>query len=138
MDRVHEIALMEVAYDAGVPDFQFAWGDNDPIEDLDDDEPNDTDNNEDDDTDGPEPLDGPEPQLLPETEPVDENPQEEGAHSAHNVGALDAQEEEAHGAEERHETELVDSMETEETQIPQHYNLRGNKIDYEQKDLPQM
>jgi hypothetical protein len=171
---------MEVAYDDNVPDFQFTWGEHDPIED--DDEPNDNDENDDDDTDGPEPPDEPEQQLLRETEPVDENPleegahgaQEEGAHGAHNVGAfdaqkeggaldtldgafdaldvavavnaqevgafhaleegaIDAQEEGAHGAEERHETELVDSLDTEETQIPQHFNLRGNKIDYAYK-----
>jgi hypothetical protein len=34
IERVHDIALMEATYDADVPDFQFAWGANDPIEDV--------------------------------------------------------------------------------------------------------
>jgi hypothetical protein len=52
IDRLHAIALMEAAYDADVPDFQFDWGENDPINHQEDD-PNETD--ETDDTDEPEP-----------------------------------------------------------------------------------
>jgi hypothetical protein len=60
IDCVNAIALMEATYDADVPDFQFAWGNNDPIEDLDEDEDDhrnetnvvDDDNDDDDNDDG--------------------------------------------------------------------------------------
>jgi hypothetical protein len=152
IDRVNAIALMEATYDADVPDFQFAWGNNDPIEDLDEDEDDhinevnvfDDDDNDDDGGDRPLPLG---------TETVEQIQEEVGAFDAKEV-ALDAQEEGALGAQEEDELAAqeagaydaldeeevfdteneieagVETGTTEEVQNTPHYNLRGNKVDY--------
>ena len=36
--RVHELTLAEPTYDAEVPDFQFTWGENDPVDDIEEEE----------------------------------------------------------------------------------------------------
>jgi hypothetical protein len=121
IDRVHTIALAEATYDAEVPDFQFSWGTNDPINDdvLDDQEivegDNDNDNDDDADNQGaPQIMEtqhignhgGDEPEEEVEAPDAHEigaydarGNQEEGAFDAQEVGAFDAQEEGAHDAQ---------------------------------------
>jgi Reverse transcriptase (RNA-dependent DNA polymerase) len=153
IDRVHALAIMEATYDAEVPDFQFTWGDGNPIEDYWEDNfdaGNDSDEDPDDDPDGEERP------LLLNGGPAQQEPQEEGAFDAQEedeadntweVGAHDAQEEDAlhaqdegaHGAENDEtqevgfETVLDETEEVPEVQDPHHYNLRGNQIDYTYK-----
>jgi hypothetical protein len=97
INRVNAIALAEATYDANVPDFQFAWGENNPIdEDLDD---------SDDDSDMDDPPNdemevNEEEMQLPNVEQVQ---QEVGAYDAQEEAELDAQEAGAFDAQEEDE-----------------------------------
>jgi hypothetical protein len=105
IERVHTITLMEATYDDNVPDFQFSWGVNDPIDDPED--PDEQGNNvfvaEDDEDDVMI--------HIVDADHIGDEPKEAGAFDTQEIGAFTAQENQEDEAFDAQEVGAFDAQE---------------------------